>query len=51
MLQPKIFEKINGEYFTKLFKSVQWVYVKTAEPIGPKFFVATNMSPGKVSGW
>ena len=27
------------------------INVKTAEPIGPKFFVGHHMSPGKVYGW
>ena len=34
-----------------LFVCLYPINVKTAEPIGPKFFVGHHVTPGKVYGW
>ena len=37
--------------FVCLFVCLYPINVKTAEPIGPKFFVGSRVTPGKVYGW
>ena len=37
--------------FVCLFVCLYPINVKTAEPIGPKFFVGHHVIPGKVYGW